>query len=176
MELKKEVINSNKTGKSKSNAIKKTESNAVATFFLKYGVIVLLFGLFIVFSFMQPRFATTRNVFRLVGQGSLIGLLALGLTNIVVVGEFDISFAATAAICSIISLILIGGLGLNLFLAWGISIGLAVAISILNAINIIYIGIPSLIATLAMMGILLGISKWITGGYRAVFLCCGRKC
>ena len=37
--------------------------NPVATFMIRYGVLAVTVGLFIVFSFMSPRFASARNIF-----------------------------------------------------------------------------------------------------------------
>ena len=140
------------------------ERSFLGTLVIKYGLLIAAIALFIIFAFLEPRFVTPRNIFKIIGQGSIIGLLALGLTAIVVVGEFDISFAAVATLCCVLSVFLIGALGMNIFLAWGICIALSIGISLVNAVNIVHIGVPSFIATLGMMGLLEGISLWITGG------------
>lgn len=141
----------------------KPEHSIFGIIILKYGVLVITIALAVGFSFVAPRFATPRNILTLISQGSIIGLLALGLTNIIVVGEFDISFAAIATFCGVLSVLLIGT-GMNIFLAWIICFLLGISLSLFNAVNVVYIGIPSFIATLGLMGILTGISKWITGG------------
>lgn len=140
------------------------ERGIIGRVFLRYGVLLVTIGLFVVFAFLEPRFLTPRNVFKIIGQGGVIGLLALGLTVIVVSGEFDISFASIATLCGVISVHLMGGFGFNPYLVWAICIALAVGISLANAVNIVSIGVPSFVATLGMKALLDGISLWITGG------------
>jgi len=155
--------------KSKESAAKRkkmtrSERSFLSTLIIKYGLLIVAVALFVMFAFLEPRFITPRNIFKIIGQGSVIGLMALGLTIIVVAGEFDISFAAVATLCCVLSVFLIGALGVNIFLAWGICIALSIGISLVNAVNIVKIGVPSFVATLGMMGLLEGISLWITGG------------
>jgi len=155
---------SSKTPTKTQEVIGKRERSLLSTLVLRYGVLFITIIVFIVFSLMQPRFITPRNIFNLIGQGSIIGLLALGLTNIIVVGEFDISFAAIATFCGVLSVFLVGATGMNLFLAWIICFAFGIGLSLFNAVNVVYVGIPSFIATLGLMGVLTGVSKWITGG------------
>lgn len=143
---------------------KRRGKNFVKALFLRYGLLFIAIGVFIFFSFSHPRFLTPRNIFTLVGQGSIIGLLALGLTNILVVGEFDMSFAAIATFCGVLAIYLMGAQRMNVFFVFVICFGFGVGLSLFNATNVVYLRIPSFIATLGLMGVLSGISKWITGG------------
>ena len=94
----------------------RSERSFLSTLIIRYGLLIAAIALFIIFSFLEPRFITPRNIFKIIGQGSVIGLMALGLTIIVVAGEFDISFAAVATLCCVLSVFLIGALGMNIFL------------------------------------------------------------
>ena len=52
----------------------------------------------------------------------------------------------------------------NVLLVWSIAVACGIVFSLLNSVNIIYVGIPSFIATLGMMVVLTGISRGFTGG------------
>lgn len=157
-----------KNNESFSKEVIKKE-NFLKKMFINYGLLFAVIVLFAIFGFVEPRFATSRNIFNFLGQGSIIGLLALGLTNIVVCGEFDISFASNATFCSILSLILVGAFELPLLIVYLIVFVIGIGISVVNGINVVYIGMPSFIATLGMMGVLTGLGKWLTKGAILMF-------
>ena len=129
----------------------------------RYAVAIVLVILFGIFSSLEPSFYQAQNVFNIVRQASIIGLLSLGLTCVVSIGEFDISFAALSTFTGVMSVVLLMH-GVNLYLAWLASVLAGVAIGCLNALNIVALGIPSFIATLGMQSILLGVSRYFTGG------------
>jgi len=155
-------IKSNNSSPEESQAIRK--KGIAKKIFINYGLLFVMIALFIVFSVMQPRFASLRNILNLLGQGSIIGILALGLTNIVICGEFDMSFASIATISSILSIQFVGVYHLPVLLSYIIILIIGLSIAVMNGINVVYVGMPSFIATLGMMGVLAGVSKWITKG------------
>jgi len=146
-----------------------SKENKLTRFLIVYGLLIIFFVLFGIFGVAQPAFASTRNILNFLTQGSIIGLLALGLTNIIICGEFDISFAANATICSILSLILVGQFELPLLLTYLIVLVIGTGISVLNGIFVVHIGMPSFIVTLGMSSVLLGFSKWLTKGSVKMF-------
>lgn len=146
-----------------------SKENKITRFLIVYGLLIIFFILFAILSMAQPVFASLRNILNFLTQGSIIGLLALGLTNIIICGEFDISFAANATICSILSLILVGQFKLPLLLVYLIVFAIGTGISVLNGIFVVYVGMPSFIVTLGMSSILLGFSKWLTKGSVKMF-------
>jgi len=148
----------------------KTASSAVTSknsffinFLLKYGVIISIFVLLIIFSIFAPKFLTVRNIFNLINHGSITGILALGLTAVIIGGEFDISFAANATFCAIISIAFLIA-GMELIPAWLLTLAIGVGISCINGFDIVVLGAPSFVHTLGMMTVLLGLSNWVTKG------------
>lgn len=157
----------NNDGKNNNNSISveaMIKPNVTKKLFLNYGLLLVMVVLFFGFSAVAPRFATWRNIFNLLGQGSIIGLLALGLTNIVICGEFDISFAAIATLVSIFTVMFVGVYHIPLIIAYLLAFIIGIGLSVINGINVVFIGMPSFVATLGMMSILTGIGKWVTKG------------
>ena len=146
-----------------ASAVAGNRTSFLTNLFLKYGVIIAIFVLFVIFSIISPSFMTVGNIFNIINHGSIIGILALGLTAVIMAGEFDISFAANATLCAIVSIaLLIGGLGL--IPAWLLTLAIGIGISCLNGFIIVVIGVPSFVTTVGMMAILLGVANWVTKG------------
>lgn len=129
----------------------------------RYGVLITLIILFSIFASLEPQFYRTENIFNIIRQASIMGLLSLGLTGIVSVGEFDISFAAVATFCGVLNIVLLMN-SVNLYLSWILSIATGIILAAINGFNVVFMGIPSFIATLGLQAILTGLSRFFTGG------------
>jgi ribose transport system permease protein len=131
----------------------------------------LLF-LAVFFSFASPSFATIGNLWNILTQVSVTGIIAVGLTFVILCAEIDLSVAAIAnatgivvafftmqdASVSIDNLPLPGGVAIVLALATCFALGAV------NAFGITRIGIPSFIMTLAMLQIGAGICAMLVRG------------
>ena len=87
------------------------------------------------------------------GRIALIGLVALGLTAVILMGELDLSVASTLAVCGVV-------MASFEDLAIGIVAALAVGLAIgaVNAFFVMIVGINSFIATLGMLFFLRGLA------------------
>lgn len=130
----------------------------------KYGVLFALVIVFLIFSVMEPSFYSIKNLLAIIRQSSITGILAIGLTAVVVAGEFDMSFAASAGFSGVVSIILMGQYSFGAIPAWIVGIGVALVVGLINGLIIIKLGVPSMIETIGMMTLLSGLSKWMTGG------------
>src|SRR5690606_5271128 len=66
-------------------------------FLSRYGTIISLVVLIVIFSLGRPEvFPSVRNMFNILNQISILGIIALGLTVCLVVGLFDLSIGAMA--------------------------------------------------------------------------------
>lgn len=87
------------------------------------------------------------------GRVALIGLVALGLTAVIITGELDLSIASTLAVCGVVMASVPNvWLGILAALATGLLIGL------INAFFVVVVGINSFIATLGMLFALRGLA------------------
>lgn len=139
-------------------------NNKFTTTIRRFGVLFALIIVFGVFSFMEPSFYSFRNVLAIIRQASITGILAIGLTTVVIAGEFDMSFAALASFSGVLSVILMGKVMMGAIPAWLIGIAVALGIGVINGTIIVFLGVPSIIETIGMMTLLAGFTKWLTGG------------
>jgi len=124
-------------------------------------IIVLLLGCG-VFSILSDRFLTSSNFISVMTRVSELGIVTIGITFLMISGEFDLSVGGVYAISGFLFAKL-ANLGLPSPIALAITLGVASSIGFVNGIVTVYRRIPSFITTLGMMmflrGSLLGITK-----------------
>ena len=90
-------------------------------------------------------------------------IIALGITLVAVAGEMDLSFPSTVALSSYIFAYLFDNFQLS-WLAFMIAILAGATVGFVNGIVITMLGIPSLIATLALLFLWGGFVTIVSGG------------
>jgi ribose transport system permease protein len=133
--------------------------------------ITLLF-LVVFFSLASPSFATLGNLSNILTQISITGIMATGLTFVILCAEIDLSVASVAnATGIIVAFFTVQDASVNIAnipLSGGPAILLALAsclvLGMITAFGITRIGIPSFIMTLAMLQIGAGICAMLVRG------------
>jgi len=130
----------------------------------KYGTIIWLLVMIAVFSILLPAFRSMNNVLNLLGQISVLSLMAAGMTCCLKMGDFDLSIGAIAAITGVVTakLLVVFNTGIPLAVLGGLGTG--VLIGLANGLLIAYVGLPPFVCTLATMSIILGAGMAVTKG------------
>lgn len=131
--------------------------------------LILLSGFFAAAS---PSFATLDNVGNILTQVSVTGIIAVGLTFVILCAEIDLSIASIANVTGIAvayftlqeSYVNIPNIPLPGWAAIVLALLLCAALGLVNALGLTVIGIPSFIMTLAMMQIAAGVSALLVRG------------
>jgi ribose transport system permease protein len=110
-----------------------------------------------------PAFLTVRNLLNIGRQVSLIGIMAIGMTFVLISREVDLSVGSIYALGGLVCGILLLG-GWPLWAAIGVGLLIGVAAGAANGLLSTYGLLPSFIATLGMMSVLRGIALLITDG------------
>src|SRR6266568_5147920 len=124
------------------------------------------------FAAASPSFATLDNFANILTQVSVTGIIAVGLTFVILCAEIDLSIASIANVTGIAvayftlqeSYVHIPNIPLPGAAAILLAILLCAALGLVNALGLTVIGIPSFIMTLAMMQIAAGISALLVRG------------
>ena len=82
---------------------------------------------------------------------SLIGIVAVGMTYVLVAGEIDLSVGSAYGVLIVIMGLLVSGAGIDPWLATLVVMGLGAVIGALNGTLVTRFRIPSFIVTLAML-------------------------
>jgi ribose transport system permease protein len=124
------------------------------------------------FAVASPSFATIDNVGNILTQVSVTGIIAVGLTFVILCAEIDLSIASIANVTGIAvayftlqeSYVNIANVPLPGWAAILLALLLCALLGLVNALGLTLIGIPSFIMTLAMMQIAAGISALLVRG------------
>jgi ribose transport system permease protein len=131
-----------------------------------------LLCLVVFFTLASSSFATLDNLANILTQISVTGIMAVGLTFVILCGEIDLSVAAIANATGIVvayftaqdTYVNIANLPLPGAVAILLGLLACAALGLVNALGLTLIGIPSFIMTLAMMQIGAGISALLVRG------------
>lgn len=138
-------------------------------FLERYAIIAIWILLIICFAVIDSqiygssRFFTWMNFSTMLGTQGVLVVLTLGLLLPLTAGDFDLSIAATMTLASLVVAILIGAHGMPTLLAVLAGLAVGAAIGGLNAFFTLYFRIHSLIVTLGMATLVVGMAKWISG-------------
>jgi ribose transport system permease protein len=124
------------------------------------------------FALASPSFATLDNVGNILTQVSVTGIIAVGLTFVILCAEIDLSIAGIANVTGIAvayftqqeSYVNIANIPMAGWAAILLALALCAMLGVVNALGLTMIGIPSFIMTLAMMQIAAGISALLVRG------------
>lgn len=127
------------------------------------GVLVALILMSVLLAVTTPAFLNTRNLLNIGRQVSLVGIMAVGMTFILISREIDLSIGAVFAIAGLATgMLLLDGWGLWLSLAAGLLVGML--IGAINGVLSTYGQLPSFITTLGMMSVVRGVALLMTDG------------
>jgi ribose transport system permease protein len=143
-------------------------ANKLSTFFSKSGLrqilmFASLFLLFIFFSIASPNFLTYENVVAILLATCVNGLLALGVTFVIITGGIDLSIGTVMTISAVMSGVFITFWKLPVFIGVLGGILTGTLAGFINGFVISKMKLPPFIATLGMMMIAKGLALVISG-------------
>ncbi|MGF1626121.1 MAG: ABC transporter permease [Alphaproteobacteria bacterium] len=120
------------------------------------GLTLVIVALAVMFTLINPNFATITNFLNVLTQASTYVILAMGMTFVISSAGIDLSIGSILALVTCLLFWMIQSLGMPSGLAVPIMFGLAVLLGLINGVMITYLAIPALIATLGSMVTLRG--------------------
>ncbi len=128
---------------------------AIGTLFA-VGLIWLFFGL------KSEYFFTTENIFNIFLQASSVGIIAAGLTVVMIAAEIDLSIGSLQALSGSVAAVVIIQLGQPIWLGIAAGLGATVLSGAVSGLLTWKLKIVSFISTLAMLGIAQGVAFLLT--------------
>jgi ribose transport system permease protein len=129
------------------------------------GIFVVAALAFVCFCFSAPRFLTAQNLVGILREASLLCIVAVGMTYLLVAGEFDLSVGANYGFLVTVFAFLVVLRGLTPWLAAGLVILLGLVVGAANGFLVTQVKLQSFIATLGSMAVLRGTANVVSGGY-----------
>lgn len=130
--------------------------------------VLTLIGFFVLclfFSFASQEFLSMDNISNIIRQVSINGILAVGMTFVILTGGIDLSVGSVMALTGTIMAGMMINFGMPPIAAVLIGMILGAVIGFVNGAFTAYAKIPGIIVTLAMMEMARGVALLYTGGY-----------
>ncbi|KLU60653.1 ribose transport system permease protein RbsC [Peptococcaceae bacterium CEB3] len=129
----------------------------------RLGLLVALILLVVIFGYLSPNFLTLTNISDTLLSSSLIGIVAAGMTIVIISGGFDLSVGSNMALTGVIvGSMLHNGLPQGLSIIAGLCVG--VVVGLVNGFSVAKLKINPLITTLATMTIVRGLAYIYSNG------------
>lgn len=127
------------------------------------GLIGVIIGLSIAFSFVNPNFLTTDNLRNVLVAVAVVGIMAIGQCFVIIAREIDLSVGSVMGLSGLCGAWLMAA-GINPWLAILLAIGVGAAAGFVNGIIVVVFRVNSFIATLGMLSVARGLTQVISGG------------
>ena len=145
----------------------------IRRFFGKHTLEIILLGLIVYCLIFAPGFSRPANLIGILRAVSIIGVMAFGMTMVIIGGEIDLSVGSSVALSSVIVAWMTGFLHSRFGLAMeiGVIFGMVSALTVGLCIGFVTgnirarFKVPSFIITLAMLNVLVGIAQIISNGF-----------
>jgi ribose transport system permease protein len=138
----------------------------------KMGIWFWLIIFAVIFSLISPYFFSVKNFFNIARQASIFGIMAIGMTFVIISGGIDLSVGSIVSFTSAVFGFIWQATG-NIFLSIVCGLLVGLMCGALSGILIGYVGLPPFIATFGTMGIGAGLAFAVTpssiGGFPPAF-------
>lgn len=133
-------------------------------FFYKYGTIMTIVILTVIFAVSNPSFIQTTNLINILRSISIVTIIAIGITISLTVDGFDLSVGSVASLANAIVISMFVWFSQDTLIAILAAIGASLVVGALNSFMIVKLRIPDMLMTLATMFIIQGIALTYTKG------------
>ena len=149
------------------------------------GAYIALIAVTHLFTAIQPEFRTASNLFNILDQSVRIGIVAVGMTAIILTGGIDLSVGSVAALAPFLACVMMngshGGFFAGALAGLVATLGIGAITGAISGLSITRAYLPPFIATLGMMSVVRGLvyifskGAGINEGIPAAYLVTGQN-
>lgn len=139
------------------------KQNTVSKLLKEYGILLILLVTIVVFAIANQNFFTLSNAFTITRQVSLVGIAAVGVLVVLVLGLVDLSIGSMVSFVCVFGAYLMQS-GVHPVIACIIVLVVAGVIGAVQGLIISKLKVPAFIVTLSFMNILSGCAYLLTSG------------
>lgn len=142
----------------------KSNVNKLRQRLLDYCLIIFAVCMCVYFAFASQYFLSLRNFMNILSSVSVVGIIATGMTLVMITRGIDLSVGSIIALTGCVSAIMLVNWQLPWYVALPVTLLIGVATGLLNGVLITKFNVVPFIATLGSMNIIRGIAFIITNG------------
>ena len=137
-------------------------SNKAIAVVKKQGIVIAMVIIYLLFAVVSRQFRTMTNFLLIIRQITTIGVMAAGMTFVIIGGNFDVSVGSLLSLCGVVCISLHEATGPVPAMLITVLIGMLSGV--VSGFLVGYLKLNSMIVTLGMMNILQAIALIITRG------------
>ena len=137
--------------------------SSIGRFVGRNAILLVLVVLVVMFGALSPAFFSMANMFNILRQVSVVGIVAVGMTFVLLTGGIDLSVGSVIGVCAVVAAQAMLA-GITPFFASLLALATGFAIGLLNGVLINELHIPPLVATLGAMTAWRGVAFIVTDG------------
>lgn len=149
---------------------KKPRGFDIVQFLEKYGVLLFLIVLCVAFGISSPNFLSVRNVTNILTEVSIYGIVAVGMTCVILTGGVDLAVGSVLAFAALAGAWVVTNVGAGAFFGMGFLVALIISCAIgtltgyIHGKTITLFNVPPFIVTLGGMTIWRGATLLMNDG------------
>ncbi|RWB10058.1 MAG: ABC transporter permease [Mesorhizobium sp.] len=132
---------------------------------LEFRMLGLAVILAVILSFISPHFFTERNVFNILDQSVVLGIVAVGMTLVILTGGIDLSVGSVAGLTGIILALFLKEFPIPVAIA--LAVGCGALIGLFSGVLIAVFGLAPFVVTLGVMAMGRSLA-YIVSGQRSI--------
>lgn len=147
-----------------ANLERGSRATKIKHFIGDYGILIIFAAILIFLSLASPNFLTLDNLLNVVRQSSIIGIIALGMTFIMITAGIDLSVGSVVGLAGMVFAMLAPSSGNALWIPLLAGLGVGLLVGFISAALVVWGKIMAFLATLATMAIARTAALVITDG------------
>ncbi len=140
-----------------SSAFIKSITSSGGLLFVGFAVLIAVFAI------ASPVFLTAENFANIGRQTTLVSIMAVGMTLVIVSGEFDLSVGSTMALAGVVGALAMQNVGDVWLVGAVVALLTGAAVGLVNGVLTTWLSIPSFLITLGSLSIGRGLALLVTG-------------
>ena len=139
-------------------------SNRLLSLISSGGLLYVGFAvLIVVFAIASPVFLTPENFANIGRQTTLVSIMAVGMTLVIISGEFDLSVGSSMALAGVIGALAMQNFGNVWIIGAAAALATGATVGLVNGLLTTWLSIPSFLITLGSLSIARGLALLATG-------------
>jgi ribose/xylose/arabinose/galactoside ABC-type transport system permease subunit len=130
----------------------------------EYALVAVTLAVAVVFAAIAPGFFSVQNLVNIALSIAVTGILAVGMTAVMVTGGIDLSVGSVVALSGVAAAIGAAHGGSPLLVGAVLALGVGLLTGVVNGTLVAYLRVPAFIATLAMLTAARGVAFLVSGG------------
>ncbi len=165
------------TGAHERTGVSRLARSSAADLAQRYGIVIFLLLMVAFFYFQNERFLSARNISNVLTDVSIFGIMAVGMTFVILTAGIDLSVGSLLAFCAMVAALLIKGsadryeVGVELAFhgySWAIALAVCIVVGLLagalHGFIVARLKVPAFVVTLGAMTVWRGLTLMLGNG------------